>query len=406
MASTDAYLVGGQIGEGSYGVTVYGRHKASNMDVAIKAIDKASMKKRPQTALAVKSEQSILRKVSGGQFTVKLVASFHDTECVYLVMECCTGGTLADVIKTSTTQIYDYKESYATSFYTFQILEGLAFLHSHSIVHCDLKPENILLTSDGVIKIGDFGCAVDLGTIGNLQQPKGKVDGKSEPEKLSTQTLPRNYIQRGTVGYTCPELMMANKNNDLEAITTSVDLWSFGCICFALATGVPSPFQAESDALSVLKLTAYVTAAAQPAETSSSASENEDTETSENEDTETFRRSLLFPVEKSVPLLTPDEQLSKWKEMITKLLHPAPNQRLGSDSSKATSPKNLESMKGDVSSKTLYPTLHSYGLWGMVDLSDTKKSRFLPPVPTWWLDTQASTHDMKDGALGWSAFLV
>jgi glycogen synthase kinase 3 beta len=39
----------------------------------------------------------------------------------------------------------------------YQLLKGLAWIHSKNIAHRDLKPENVLLSKDGVIKICDFG---------------------------------------------------------------------------------------------------------------------------------------------------------------------------------------------------------------------------------------------------------
>ena len=43
--------------------------------------------------------------------------------------------------------------------YSRQILKGLAFLHSKSIIHQDLKWANVLIGSDGIAKISDFGWA-------------------------------------------------------------------------------------------------------------------------------------------------------------------------------------------------------------------------------------------------------
>ena len=55
--------------------------------------------------------------------------------------------------------------------YTGMLLEGLAFLHSHWILHRDLKPGNIFLTQGGVLKIGDFGFARQVGPPGVLMSP-------------------------------------------------------------------------------------------------------------------------------------------------------------------------------------------------------------------------------------------
>jgi serine/threonine protein kinase len=182
MGSTEAYSIGRQIGEGSFGVTVYARHKETNTDVVIKAIDKQSLlRKRPyESALQIKTEQSILRKSKECPFVVHLLASFHDPHCVYLVMECCTGGDLSNVIesmhehvKVNKPPIHEVRQHHlAIQHYTLQILEGLSFLHSQNIIHCDLKPDNIFVTGDGWIKIGDFGCAIEIDQIQSKTNPK------------------------------------------------------------------------------------------------------------------------------------------------------------------------------------------------------------------------------------------
>jgi len=52
----------------------------------------------------------------------------------------------------------DWKENF---YYFQQILEGIKHLHEQNIIHWDLKPSNIFIDSKNVLKIGDFGLAID-----------------------------------------------------------------------------------------------------------------------------------------------------------------------------------------------------------------------------------------------------
>ncbi|KAF9943809.1 serine/threonine-protein kinase HAL4/sat4, partial [Mortierella alpina] len=68
------------------------------------------------------------------------------------VMEYCAGGDLHSLIASAGT----LGEPESNCFFS-QLINGVAFLHSTGVVHRDLKPENLLLTSDGCLKIADFG---------------------------------------------------------------------------------------------------------------------------------------------------------------------------------------------------------------------------------------------------------
>lgn len=101
--------------------------------------------------------------------------------------------------------------------FAIQLLYCLCFLRENRIIHCDLKPENILLKqiNKSGIKVIDFGSSC------------------YESEKLYT------YIQSRF--YRAPEIILG------IPYTTSIDMWSFGCILAELYTGYPL-FPGESEA--------------------------------------------------------------------------------------------------------------------------------------------------------------
>ncbi|HVT43566.1 MAG TPA: protein kinase [Thermoanaerobaculia bacterium] len=101
------------------------------------------------------------------------------------------------------------------------VAEGLAAAHAKGIVHRDLKPENIFMTSDGQIKILDFGLA------SNRLSELAEVDDAGETERMLTQ--PGQIM--GTVAYMSPEQLRGQK----PAATS--DIFSLGSILFESASG-------------------------------------------------------------------------------------------------------------------------------------------------------------------------
>ena len=150
------------------------------------------------------------------------IVTIHDFECAgpvfYMVMECVDGRTLRDILAAGPLPVKRIVEIGA------QVAEGLAKAHAADIVHRDLKPENVMVTTDGFVKILDFGLAKLL--------PPHEPQGLSEAATVTHPGLATDAgVVLGTVGYMSPE-QASGRSVDFRS-----DQFSLGAILYEMATG-------------------------------------------------------------------------------------------------------------------------------------------------------------------------
>ena len=99
-------------------------------------------------------ERGVMSKIDH-PFVCKLVNTFQDEACIYMLLQFVQGGELLNLIQGG--DIYGGLPESAAKFFAAGILEGLTHMHQRQIVYRDLKPENVLLDKDGYAVIVDFG---------------------------------------------------------------------------------------------------------------------------------------------------------------------------------------------------------------------------------------------------------
>ena len=203
-----SYNVLFEVGKGSFG-RVYCIEK-DNQQFALKKINKSLIIEKQIDPDYLINEKNIMKE-NRSPFVVRLYESFQDTVNAYIVMDYCAGGDLRKIISR-----FGFLSERETRFYTMQIVLGLKALHTQGVMYRDLKPENVLMTSEGHLKLGDFG----LAKIG--------VD--------KTKTL------CGTLLYMAPEVVRGS------GYDFTVDFWGLGCVFFEMLQG-ESPFNYQNDEL-------------------------------------------------------------------------------------------------------------------------------------------------------------
>jgi serine/threonine protein kinase len=221
------YEVLSLLGEGGMGQVYRGRDPRLGRDIAIKILAKESA--HDQDALA-RFEREARAIASLSHPNILSIHDFGNEDgTIFVVTELLDGQTLRERIG-DTPMNWRAAVDIGAS-----ICEGLAAAHGKSVVHRDLKPENIFLTTDGRLKILDFGLAQTDPLLA------GTGDEASVPTQVF-QTAPGTVV--GTIGYMAPEQLRG------ESVDATADIFSLGCILFEMVTA-RRPFQRTSGAATI-----------------------------------------------------------------------------------------------------------------------------------------------------------
>lgn len=195
------------IGEGSFGRVYKSRRRYTGRLAAIKLINKLGQ--NAEDIETLRREIDILTKVNHPNI-MKMIDVF-ETDTNFCIVTELARGDLFQIIDDNQALPEEKLKTIAA-----QLVSAIYHLHKNHIIHRDLKPQNILISSNGSVKVCDFGFA----------------------RALSQTTLMLTSI-KGTPLYMAPELVQEHPYNE------SIDIWSLGIILYELYHGSP-PFYTES----------------------------------------------------------------------------------------------------------------------------------------------------------------
>uniref|UniRef100_A0A8C6PE22 non-specific serine/threonine protein kinase n=1 Tax=Nothobranchius furzeri TaxID=105023 RepID=A0A8C6PE22_NOTFU len=194
-----------EIGHGSFGAVYFARDVHSNEVVAIKKMSYSGKQTNEKWQDIIK-EVKFLQKLRHPN-TIEYRGCYLKEHTAWLVMEYCLGSA-SDLLEVHKKPLQEVE----IAAITHGALQGLAYLHSHNMIHRDVKAGNILLTEPGQVKLGDFGSASILS--------------------------PANSFV-GTPYWMAPEVILAMDEGQYDG---KVDVWSLGITCIELAERKPPLF--------------------------------------------------------------------------------------------------------------------------------------------------------------------
>jgi serine/threonine protein kinase len=204
------YRIEAKLGKGGMGEVYRARDTVLGRKVAVKVL--------PPDKVRADGLQRFLREArAASQINHPNVVAIHEISesngVHFIVMEYVAGKTLSEIISAKgleTQQVVHYAR---------QIVASLAKAHASGVVHRDLKPANIMVTTDGTIKVLDFGLA-------KLHEPNAADE---DALTAAAETAPGAIL--GTAAYMSPEQATGG------AVDARSDIFSLGLVLYEMLSG-------------------------------------------------------------------------------------------------------------------------------------------------------------------------
>ena len=204
------YAVGRILGEGGFGITYKGAHKALRQSVAIKEFFPAGAVRQGAAVSVPASQQTAFERERANVLQearlifglrspsiVNVYDAFRENNTAYIVMEYLDGQTLGARLEQVGRLSLDEVRQIARA-----VCEALTEVHARQLLHRDIKPDNIMLTPEGRTVLIDFGSARTFQTGHTGSHTLVLTPGYAAPEQYSTSARFGPYTDVFSLGAT------------------------------------------------------------------------------------------------------------------------------------------------------------------------------------------------------------
>ncbi|KAG1052771.1 hypothetical protein G6F46_009784 [Rhizopus delemar] len=195
-----------KLGEGTYATVYKGKNRVTGEIVALKEIHLDPEEGAPSTAIR---EISLMKELKHPNI-IRLQDIIHTESKLSLVFE-CMDQDLKKYMDTTARATRGVLSVGVIKSFMYQLLKGIAYCHENRVLHRDLKPQNLLINKHLQLKLGDFGLARAFG--------------------IPVNTFSNEVV---TLWYRAPDVLLGSR-----MYSTSIDIWSAGCIMAEMYTGRP-----------------------------------------------------------------------------------------------------------------------------------------------------------------------